>query len=204
MEVARNLKLKTNQKCLLWYHWGAWKYKRLRVWRDLRNGFSPHHHVTAFQSGLAPGSVPMVRKTIPLWNYIHFPISTATSGTAFMEDQKIESLISIYVINYNDGVHLGVEKGKETCRSDPAIAGWPVTNTHQFHLLFHDKYTKVRENTPEAMWTRQWLDLVLWDCSTAFLSIISQDVKTYKKLICINTVFQFFLLNSTNIMAYKC
>ena len=28
-----------------------------------------------------------------------------------------------YVINYNDGVHLGVEKGKETCRSDPAIAG---------------------------------------------------------------------------------
>lgn len=40
-----------------------------------------------------------------------------------MEDQKTESLISIYVINYNDGVHLGVEKGKETCRNDLAIAG---------------------------------------------------------------------------------
>lgn len=77
----------------------------------------------AFQSGLVQGSAPMVGKNILLWNYIHFPISTATSGTAFMEDQKIENLISTYVINYNGGVHLEVEKGKETCRSDLAIAG---------------------------------------------------------------------------------
>lgn len=77
----------------------------------------------AFQGGLVQGSAPMVRKNIPLWNYIHFPISAATSGTAFMEYQKIENLISTYVINYNGGVHLGVENGKETCSSDQAIAG---------------------------------------------------------------------------------
>ena len=51
----------------------------------------------AFQGGLVQGSAPMVRKNIPLWNYIHFPISAATSGTAFMEYQKIENLSNKHI-----------------------------------------------------------------------------------------------------------
>ena len=55
MGVTRNLKLKNNQKCFLWYHWGTWKYKRLRVWRDLRDGISHHHCVRCHSKCPGPG-----------------------------------------------------------------------------------------------------------------------------------------------------
>lgn len=117
MEVARNLKLKPAK--MPRYHWGARSHKRLRVWSDLRNGFSHHHQCLCLGWWPGPGVTPMVRKNIPLWNYIHFPVLTATSWHCLMEYQKIENLISTCVINYNGGVLAGTRncsKWSGNCR----------------------------------------------------------------------------------------